>query len=143
MRQRKNISLFLVFIVLKLKWFIYCGGITGVILLIGLLWCAFLQFRKRRQKPSTAINNDENRVLRASGKGNQYASAQKKSMHIYHTIDDKILGSQSANCYASSGVMIDSSNKKGKTSRATCSYIQHAQQYQCLVPAIMEMHVYK
>lgn len=82
--------------------------------MIGLLCCAFVQFRKRRQKPNTAIKNDENRVLRASGKENQYASAQKKSMHIYHTIDDNILGVQSANCYASSEVMIDSRTRKVK-----------------------------
>lgn len=111
--------------------------------MIGLLCCGFVLFRKRTQKPNTAINNDENRVLRASGKIIQYASAQKKSMHIYHTIDDNILGGQSANCYASSGVMIDSNSQKGKTSRTTCSYTQHAQQYQCLVPATMEMHAYK
>lgn len=128
---------------LKLKVFVYCGGIAGVIILIGLLCCACEQFRRRRQNPNRAITNEENRILRASGKENQPASEQKKSMHIYHVIDENILGGQSTNCYASSEVMIESSSQKGKQSGPACSYTQHAQQYQCLVPADIEMHLYK
>ncbi|CAC5410136.1 unnamed protein product [Mytilus coruscus] len=116
--------------VLKLKWYVYCGGITGVILLV---WGCFacVQFRRRRQTPNTAITNDENRILRVLGKRNQNASEQKKSMHIYHTIDDNILA--------------ESSIKKGQKSgtETACSNAQHAQQYQSLVPATMEMHHYE
>ncbi|CAC5364618.1 unnamed protein product [Mytilus coruscus] len=86
---------------------------------------------------------DEDFAEIQSGKANQNASEQKKSMHIYHTIDDNILGGQSTNCYASSEVMIESSSQKGKHIGPAYCYTQHPQQYQSLVPSTLEMHHYK
>ncbi|CAC5424784.1 unnamed protein product [Mytilus coruscus] len=126
---------------IELKWFVYCGGIAGFILLVGVCF-ACVQFRKRRQKPSTSITNDENKILRVSGKGNQNPPEQKKSMHIYHTIDDNILAGPNTNCYAYSEVIIESSSQKSKKSgtETACSY---AQPYQSLVPETLEMHHYR
>lgn len=113
--------------------------------MIGLLCCACVQFRNRRQKQNTAITNDENKNIRPSDKGNQQTSEQKKSIHIYHTIDENILGGQNTNCFASSEIAIDSNSHEDKKggSKPACSYTHHKQQYQCLVPAAIEMHHYK
>lgn len=101
MQKHVCISCFIV-----LKCCIYCGGSAGVILTVGFLYCACEQFRKRRQNPNTAVTNVKNNNLRASVKENQQASEQKKCMHIYHTIDDNILGDENTNCYAFSEVKI-------------------------------------